>query len=514
MSELSALELANKIRMHEVSVEEIATEALEAAEKDLCKTPGAPGSDPEGLNAFITVCEREQVIARARETQSRIDAGELEDSPLAGVPVAVKDNICTKGARTTCGSRMLENFVPAYDATVIERLSEAGLILIGKTNMDEFGMGSTSETSAFGGVKNPYDTDRVAGGSSGGSAAAVAAGIVPLAIGSDTGGSIRQPASHCGVVGMKPTYGTVSRYGLVAYASSMDQIGPIARNAKDAEALYQVIAGYDEKDATSAGSNDEGCGVSKQKDHGRTTSGVGSRENDTDVKDLRIGIPRGFFSGSGLPAAGGLAPAGLDAGVAETVLSFGRELEKQGAALEEFDLDLIDYMVPAYYVIACAEASSNLERFDGVKYGHRSKDYEDLRTMYKKSRGEGFGEEVKRRILLGTFVLSQGYYDEYYLQACKVRNLITKSYKNALAKYDVILTPAAPQTAPRNGETLSDPIRMYMSDLYTAPANLTGLPAVSFPVGKVGNMPVGAQLTGDYFSEKMLLQLAGKGVIL
>ncbi|MEE3467811.1 MAG: Asp-tRNA(Asn)/Glu-tRNA(Gln) amidotransferase subunit GatA [Eubacterium sp.] len=519
MSELSALDLARKIRAHELSVEEVALEALERAEANMCgaSAPADASGRVAGLNAFITVCEREQVIERAREVQAQIDAGELADQPLAGVPIVVKDNICTKGVRTTCGSRMLESFVPAYDATAMERLREAGLILIGKTNMDEFGMGSTSETSAFGAVKNPCDPTRVAGGSSGGSAAAVAAGIVPLALGSDTGGSIRQPASHCGVVGLKPTYGTVSRYGLVAYASSMDQIGPIAGCAEDAEALYQVIAGYDERDATSVDASAAGAVHDDEK--------AGSSRSYTGIKGLRIGIPRGYFS-SDRESTGEEVSNGVDANVAEAVLSVGRELEKQGAVLEEFDLDLIDYMVPAYYVIACAEASSNLERFDGVKYGHRAEAYEDLQAMYKKSRSEGFGEEVKRRILLGTFVLSQGYYDEYYLQACRVRSLITQSYKKAFEKYDVILSPVAPDVAPRLGETLSDPIRMYMSDLYTVPANLTGFPAVSVPVtsstdkatdsmsatastiGCDGGLPVGVQLMGDYFSESMLLEIA------
>ena len=488
MSELSALELAGKIRAREVSVEEVATAALEAALAD-------------ELNAFVTVCEREQVLARAREVQAKIDAGELADSPLAGVPIAVKDNICTKGVRTTCGSRMLESFVPSYDATVMERLNKAGLVLIGKTNMDEFGMGSTSETSAFGPVKNPISPSCVAGGSSGGSAAAVAAGIVPLALGTDTGGSIRQPASHCGVFGLKPTYGAVSRFGLVAYASSMDQIGPIARTAEDAAALFDLIRGADRRDTTSCresvGDRESAC---QREVVGADSVGNIAEEKAT-LRDIKIGVPRAFFSKA--------SDATIDPAVAETVMHAARELEKNGATLTEFDLELTDYMVPAYYVIACAEASSNLERFDGVKYGYRAEDYDDLHAMYRKSRSEGFGEEVKRRILLGTFVLSQGYYDQYYLQACKVRRLIAQSYKNALKEFDMILSPVTPATAPHIGDSLPDPIRMYMSDLFTVPANLAGLPAVSIPCGTVDGMPVGMQLAGDYFSEKNLLQIRG-----
>ena len=429
---MTAIEIAERIKARECSVWDAAEESLEKAEADTC-------------NAFITVCEPERVRSRAQEVQAQIDAGELADSPLAGVPIAVKDNICTRGIRTTCGSRMLENYVPSYSATVVEKLEKAGLILIGKTNMDEFGMGSTSETSYFGPVKNPHDETRVAGGSSAGSAAAVAAGIVPLALGTDTGGSIRQPSSHCGVVGLKPTYGAVSRFGLVAYASSMDVIGPIATNGEDCAALMDVIAGYDPKDSTSRRIPDDAC-------------------TDDEQPDM--------------------------------------------ISAEKFDSEYLSYAVPAYYVIACAEASSNLARFDGVKYGYRAEGYADLREMYEKTQGEGFGEEVRRRIRLGEFVLSQGYYDEYYLQACRVRRLIAESYQRAFEAFDCIRTPVAPTVAPKLGESLQDPIRMYMSDLYTVPANLCGFPAIAVPCGTEDGLPVGVMLTGDHFSEKRLLRAA------
>ncbi len=429
---MTGIEIAKKIKNGEMSVEEVVLEALERAEGDSC-------------NAFITICEREQVIDRAREVQAQIDSGELKGSALAGVPIAVKDNICTEGIRTTCGSKMLENYVPTYSATVVEKLNKAGLVIIGKTNMDEFGMGSTTETSFFGAVTNPNDSTHVAGGSSGGSAAAVAAGIVPVALGSDTGGSIRQPAAHCGVMGLKPTYGTVSRYGLVAYASSMDQIGPIATDEDDLIALYDIIKGADKKDSTS----------------------VSIEDGNKEIKELKLG------------------------------------------RFEDLDFKLLDYAVPAYYIIACAEASSNLARFDGVKYGFRSSEYDDLRDMYVKTHAEGFGEEVRRRIELGEFTLSHGFYDQYYLKACKVRRLIHDEFKKAFEKYDVILMPTTTDIAPKLGESLSDPISMYKSDLYTVPINLVGLPAVSVPSGAKDGLPTGIQIVGDHFSEKLLLRTAG-----
>ena len=470
---MTAVELGRKIRSHEVSVKDVATEALVAAENDT-------------FNSFITIYDREVVIERAREVQARIDGGELDDEPLAGVPIAVKDNICTKGVRTTCGSKMLEQFVPAYSATAVERLESAGLIVIGKTNMDEFGMGSTTETSFFGPVKNPSDESRVAGGSSGGSAAAVAAGIVPLALGSDTGGSVRQPASHCGVTGLKPTYGTVSRFGLVAYASSMEGIGPIAADASDCAALMDVIAGHDAKDAT---------GLNRQ--YNKLTA-----DSSTGVENIKIGIPRYVFEG----ASGVSSNCSTDIGVLECLRETAKSLEKAGAQICDIDIDLNEYVVPAYYIIACAEASSNLSRFDGVKYGYRAGDYNDLRQMYEKTLTEGFGEEVRRRIELGNYVLAEGFYDDYYNKACKVRRLIKEAYDRAFDEVDLILTPTAPTPAPKFGQSLSDPLGMYQSDLYTVPANLCGFPAISFPCGKSEGMPVGAQFMGRPFEEGVLIR--------
>ncbi len=452
---MTGIEIAEKIKRREISVEEVALEALEKAERDTC-------------NAFITICRREDVIKRAREVQARIGSGELAGSKLAGVPTAVKDNICTAGIRTTCGSKMLENYVPAYSATVVEKLDEAGVIIIGKTNMDEFGMGSTTETSFFGPVTNPHDSTRVAGGSSGGSAAAVAAGIVPLALGSDTGGSIRQPAAHCGVMGLKPTYGTVSRFGLVAYASSLDQIGPIATYEDDLSALYDIIKGADDKDSTSVRVTEE-------------TNLTGG------VKGVKVAILNS----------------------SEEVSEFGDKMASEGAVVEKLDLELLDYAVPAYYIIACSEASSNLARFDGVKYGFRASGYDDLKEMYEKTRTEGFGDEVRRRIELGEFTLSQGYYDQYYLKACKVRRLIHDEFKKVFEKYDVIMMPVTTGVAPKLGELIRDPISMYKSDLYTVPINLVGLPAVSVPGGTKDGLPIGIQIVGDHFSEKMLLSIVG-----
>ena len=446
-----------------VSPEEMVRAALEKAEKD-------------EWNCLITRLGREETENRLADVLVRPEPGRL-----SGIPIVVKDNICTKGVRTTCGSKMLEHFVPGYSATVVERLEREGAVLIGKSNMDEFGMGSTSESSFFGAVKNPHDAGRVAGGSSGGSAAAVASGIVPMALGTDTGGSIRQPASHCGVYGLKPTYGTVSRYGLVAYASSMDQIGPMAGTLSDLELLYEVIRGADEKDSTSF--------------RGKTGE---KTECPSGVEGLRIGIPRGFFSET------------VEPGVSEQVLRVAEKLAERGAVSEEFDLELTEYAVPTYYIIACAEAGSNLERYDGVKYGYRTAEYEGLHDMYKKTRSEGFGEEVRRRLILGTFVLSHGYYDAYYRKACQVRNRIYQAFRKAFERFDVILTPVAPTVAPRLGELTPDPIRMYLSDLFTVPANLTGVPAISFPCGRVNGLPVGAQLISGHFCEKTLFRVVAE----
>lgn len=465
---LTAVELGKKIKVGEVTVKEAVTEALDAIEKKE-KTVGS----------FVTV-DREGALKRAEEVQKQIDDGTLT-GPLAGVPVAIKDNMCTKGMLTTCSSRILYNFKPTYTAEAVKNLEEAGAVILGKTNMDEFAMGSTTETSAYGVTKNPWNTEHVPGGSSGGSCAAVAAEECSFALGSDTGGSIRQPSSFCGVTGMKPTYGTVSRYGLIAYGSSLDQIGPVAKDVTDCAALLQTVASYDAKDATSMKRDDYDF-MSALKE---------------DVSDLKIGIPNSCFG------------EGLDPQVKESILKAADVLKARGAEVEYFDLDLIDYAIPAYYVIASAEASSNLERFDGVKYGFRAKEYEGLHDMYKKSRSEGFGPEVKRRIMLGSFVLSSGYYDAYYLKALRTKALIKKEFDRAFEKYDMILSPAAPSTAPRLGESLSDPLQMYLGDIYTVSVNLAGLPGITVPCGMDDKgLPIGMQLIGDCFSEKKLFRAA------
>ena len=392
-------------------------------------------------DSYITI-DKEKVLKQAEDVQAKIDSGEL-DGPLAGVPVAIKDNMCTKDMLTTCASKILNNFVPTFSAEAVEKLEKAGAVIIGKTNMDEFAMGSTTETSAYGVTKNPCNPEYVPGGSSGGSAAAVAAKECFYALGSDTGGSIRQPAGYCGVVGMKPTYSTVSRYGLIAYGSSLDQIGPLCKDVTDCATILEVISGHDTKDSTSI-----------QRDDTDFTSALVN-----DVKGMRIGIPRDYFGD------------GLDDEVKKAVLEAAEVLKRKGAIVEEFDLSLVEYAVPAYYTIAAAEASSNLERFDGIKYGYRTEEFTDLHNMYKKTRSEGFGTEVKRRIMLGSFVLSSGYYDAYYLKALRVKALIKKAFDDAFAKYDVILGPVAPTTAPKLGESLSDPLKMYLGCLlYTSPS--------------------------------------------
>ena len=468
LMQFTAVQLSEKIKAGEVTVldaVEASLAALEAQEKK--------------INAFITVDE-EGARKRAKEVQEKIDRGEL-DGPLAGVPIAIKDNICTRGLKTTCASKILYNFVPTYDAQVIENLEAAGAVIIGKTNMDEFAMGSTTETSAYGETKNPVNPEHVPGGSSGGSCAAVGAGEVTCALGSDTGGSIRQPSSFCGVTGMKPTYGAVSRYGLIAYGSSLDQIGPIAKDVTDCAAILQIIASHDRKDSTSVELEDYDF-MSALKE---------------DISDLKIGIPNDYFG------------EGLDPEIKENILRAADTLKGLGASVESFDLGMVEYAIPAYYVIASAEASSNLERFDGVKYGYRSEGYEGLHDMYKRSRTEGFGPEVKRRIMLGSFVLSSGYYDAYYLKALRTKALIKKAFDEAFAKYDVILAPAAPSTAPKLGDSLSDPLKMYLSDIYTVSVNLTGLPGISLPCGVDSKgLPIGMQMIGDCFSEKTLLRAA------
>ena len=466
--DLTAVELSQRIKNGEVSCEDAMKAVLERI--DSCE---------DTYNCYVTV-DKELAMERALETNKKIRAGELSGA-LAGVPVAIKDNMCTKGLLTTCASKMLSNFVPQYSSEAVINLTKAGAVIIGKTNMDEFAMGSTTETSAFGVTRNPHNTEHVPGGSSGGSAAAVAAGECFAALGSDTGGSIRQPASYCGVVGLKPTYGTVSRYGLVAYASSLDQIGPLGKDVRDAATILETISTYDHKDSTSI----------KREDTNFTSALL------KDVSGMRIGIPRDYFG------------EGLDEEVRKSVLNVANVLKDAGAVVEEFDLSFVKYAIPTYYTIACAEASSNLERFDGVKYGYRAKDYEGLHHMYKKTRSEGFGPEVKRRIMLGSFVLSSGYYDAYYLKALRVKAMIKKAFDEAFAKYDIILGPVAPTTAPKLGESLSDPMKMYLSDIYTISLNLAGLPGISVPCGKdAGGLPIGVQLIGNCFEEKKILRAA------
>ena len=466
--DMTAVELSAAIKNKEVTVKEAVDAVLERIEQS-----------EETYHCYVTI-DREGALAQAEEVQHRIDAGELT-GPLSGVPVAIKDNMCTEGMLTTCSSKILGNFVPTFSSEAVLNLQKAGAVILGKTNMDEFAMGSTTETSAYGVTRNPWNADHVPGGSSGGSAAAVAAKECFYALGSDTGGSIRQPASFCGVVGMKPTYGTVSRYGLIAYGSSLDQIGPLCKDVTDCATIMEVIASHDPKDSTSV----------EREDTNFTSALV------EDVKGMKIGIPRDYFG------------EGLDPEVKEAVLAAAKILEEKGAVIEEFDLSLVEYAIPAYYTIAAAEASSNLERFDGIKYGYRTKEYQGLHNMYKKSRSEGFGAEVKRRIMLGSFVLSSGYYDAYYLKALRVKALIKKAFDEAFAKYDVILGPVAPTTAPELGKSLSDPIKMYLGDIYTISVNLAGLPGLSIPCGiDSKGLPIGMQLIGDCFQEKKLIQTA------
>ena len=449
ITELTAVTLGKKIKAKEITVAEAVSavlEQIEAVEGD--------------VHAYVTLKDKEKVLKKAEEIQAKIDAGEL-DGPLAGVPVAVKDNMCTEGVLTTCSSKILSNFKPTYTAEAVKNLEKAGAVIIGKTNMDEFAMGSTTETSAYGVTRNPWDLEHVPGGSSGGSCAAVAAGECLFALGSDTGGSIRQPSSFCGVTGLKPTYGTVSRYGLIAYGSSLDQIGPVAKDVTDCATILEAIASYDKKDSTSV----------KREDYDFTSALV------DDVKGMRIGIPRDYFG------------EGLDPEVKEAILAAAKVLEEKGAIVEEFDLSLVEYAIPAYYVIACAEASSNLARFDGVKYGYRAKDYEGLHNMYKKTRS--------------------GYYDAYYLKALRTKALIKKAFDKAFEKYDVILGPAAPNTAPKIGDSLSNPLKMYLGDIYTISVNLAGLPGMSVPCGRdAKGLPIGLQLIGDCFKEKNIIRAA------
>ncbi len=463
---LTIAELSQRLAAGDFSSEELTRAYLERIER-------LDG----GLNSFITVTA-ESALAAARAADARRAAGEA--GPLTGIPIAHKDIFCTEGVRTSCGSRMLDNFVAPYTATAVERLAAAGCVMLGKTNMDEFAMGSSNETSFYGPVRNPWDTERVPGGSSGGSAAAVAARLAPGATGTDTGGSIRQPAALSGITGLKPTYGRVSRWGMIAFASSLDQGGPLAASAEDAALLLGAMSGFDPRDSTS---------MDREVPDYRATL------NDS-LEGLRVGLPKEYFG------------EGLDPAVATVVQAAVRELEAQGASVHEVSLPNSNLAVPAYYVVAPAECSSNLSRFDGVRFGHRCEEPKDLEDLYKRSRGEGFGAEVKRRIMIGTYALSAGYYDAYYLKAQKVRRLISDDFRRAFESVDVIAGPTAPTTAFRLGEKTDDPVTMYLSDIYTIAVNLAGLPGLSLPAGFSDGLPVGLQLIGNYWSEARLLNVA------
>ena len=462
ITELTVHELIEKIKNKELTVTEINQayiDRINLREKD--------------IQAFITVLDKE-ALERSKNISNNL-------SELAGIPIGIKDNICTKNIKTTCASKMLENFVSPYDATVVERLENKGLINIGKLNMDEFAMGGSTEYSAFKVTKNLWYLEAVPGGSSGGSAAAVAANMVPWALGSGTGGSIRQPASFCGLVGLKPTYGLVSRFGLVAFASSLDQIGPITRDVKDAAILLNVIAGHDEKDSTSENIN--------SKDYTQCLQ--------NNVKGLKIGVPKEYFG------------EGINQEVKEKLQETIKKYKELGAEIEEFSLDIADYALATYYIIACAEASSNLGRFDGIRYGYRTKNYSNLKELYRNSRSEAFGSEVKRRIILGTYVLSSGYYDAYYKKAQQVRTLVQKEFDEAFKKYDVLLTPTSPTVAFKIGERSNNPLEMYLADICTVPVNIAGLPAISIPIAVDSNgMPIGMQLIGNRFEEEKILNAA------
>ena len=460
MFDLTGLELARKIQKKELGVVEVTKSYLDKIEKD-------------SLNAFIEI-PRENALAKAAEVQERINTGELQ-SPLAGLPIGIKDNISTKDINTTCGSKMLEGYQPIFNASVVDKLQDAGVIVAAKLNMDEFGMGGSNETSFFGPAKNPWDTSRVTGGSSGGSASAVTSGGLPITLGSDTGGSIRQPCSFCNTTGIKPTYGSVSRYGLVAFASSLDQIGPIAANIDDCAALLSIISGPDQKDNT--------C-IIKQ---------PFAFNPPSDMRGIAVGLPINFLEG-------------CEPCVKTAILSAANELKTAGATITEFEMPFTEHMVNAYYIIACAEASSNLSRYDGIKYGYRSENEEDIAQLYQMSRSRGFGLEVKRRIMLGSFVLSSGYYNAYYKKALQARSVIKSTYDDFFKKFDMILSPIAPTTAYKIGENIHDPIKMYNADIYTVSVNLAGLPAVALPCGFDNqNLPIGFQLIGPAFSECSLV---------
>ena len=468
ITSLSVTELSGLLQSKAISAKEAAQAYLNRMEKAEAQ-----------VGAYLTVT-KEEALKAAEEIDSRRMAGESLP-PLAGVPVGIKDNICTKGIKTTCASRMLNNFEPAYDATAYLKMKEAGCVLLGKLNMDEFAMGSSTENSSVHVTRNPRDLTRVPGGSSGGAAAAVAAGEAPFTLGSDTGGSIRQPASFCGVVGMKPTYGSVSRYGLIAFASSLDQIGPLTKTVQDSALVLNALCGHDAKDSTSV--------MRDYPDH--------TAEMDKGVKGLRIAVPREFFG------------EGLNASVKAAVEQAAKWYAAQGAEIVDVSLPTLKYALPAYYVISSAEASSNLARFDGVRYGYRAEEYEDLNDLYIKTRSQGFGPEVKRRIMLGTFALSAGYFDAYYKQALKVRTKIMEEFSDIFATCQAVLSPVAPTTAYKIGEKTQNPLEMYLGDIYTVPVSIAGLPALSIPCGADDQgLPVGMQLTGRPFSEPLLYRIA------
>ncbi|MBP4046882.1 Asp-tRNA(Asn)/Glu-tRNA(Gln) amidotransferase subunit GatA [Chromobacterium violaceum] len=467
MTQATLKQLSQQLAAKQVSSVELASQYLDRIE----------ALNPQ-LNAIVTV-DREKTLAEARAADARLAAGDAH--ALTGVPLVHKDLFCQQGWKTSCGSRMLDNFVSPYSAHVVEQCAAAGMVTLGRANMDEFAMGSSNENSFYGAVKNPWDLNAIPGGSSGGSAAAVAARLAPVATATDTGGSIRQPASHCGVTGIKPTYGAVSRYGMVAFASSLDQGGPIAQTAEDCALMLNVMAGFDARDSTSL--------ERAKEDY--------ARDLNQSLAGLKVGLPKEYFA------------AGLDGDVARAVDNAVAELKKLGAEAVEISLPNTELSIPAYYVIAPAEASTNLSRYDGVRYGHRAKDYKDLVDMYEKTRAEGFGDEVKRRILVGSYVLSHGYYDAYYLKAQKIRRLIANDFKAAFEQCDVILGPVAPTAAFDLGQMASDPVQMYLSDVYTLSVNLAGLPGMSVPAGFAANgRPIGLQIIGNYFAEAKMLNVA------
>ena len=466
MFEQSISTLAQKLRSKDISSVELTRYFLERIAK----------LDPQ-LNSFITISEQ-RALEQAAAADALLTNG--KGTSLTGIPIAHKDLFCTEGTLTTCGSKMLHNFIPPYESTVTTRIQQAGAVMLGKTNMDEFAMGSSNENSFYGAVKNPWNLDMVPGGSSGGSAAAIAAGLAVAATGTDTGGSIRQPASFCGITGLKPTYGRVSRFGMIAYASSLDQGGPMAKSAEDCAHLMQAMAGFDDKDSTSAEQPVEDY----------------LAELNAPLTGLKIGLPKEYFG------------EGLDTKVADTIMAAVKEFEKLGATVKEISLPNLQLSIPSYYVIAPSEASSNLSRFDGVRFGHRCDDPKDLLDMYMRSRAEGFGTEVQKRIMVGTYALSEGYYDAYYLKAQRIRRLIKDDFVKALKEVDVIMGPVAPTTAFGLGSKTSDPVAMYLEDIYTLSVNLAGIPAMSIPAGFADGMPVGLQVMGNYFTEAKLLNIA------